>query len=451
MGLLLVAGLAHAQDGAPAPDAGVQAEIERLQRELDRLRERVGAPPPDPPGGEEQASEEAGEGDGGSWTDEVRVGRFYIETTDEDYRLELRVRLHVDFRFTDRGVDDYQNSAEVRRGRLELVGWLFGKDRLSYKLGFEFGRTGDADARDLYIELRVVDEARVRVGQTLYPFSTERLTSSNWMLHPERPIIVAQTVNQRDIGALFHGEVAERLRWFVGAFNGAGENVRLDVDDDFDLAGRIEVQPLEELLLAASYIYTPTDRRDGNTGPMDVFTVGGELTRFIDYAAGNRHRGRRERAEAGARLRLEHVELKGEVILDYYREVVSATGVEANLLTVGWFVDLAYVVLGRRDEGKVEPDAPLFDPETDALGPGAFDFAVRYEDWDTERRVLTDGFATGTDRVRALTGTVHWYLWTHSRISASYTASLFEDAVTDSRGRSGHSDHTIIVRWTLWF
>lgn len=467
LALLALALPAAAQEAAPDPAelgrrlAEQERQLEQLRQELEALRGARGPAPagegsrsdPGQPAEPSELSEPPEGGSApagaGSWTDSIRAGKFFLETADEAFRLEFHGRVHVDLRSVlDRGRDDFDNSFQVRRARLDAQGHLFGKERVSFRLGLEFGRTSDADLRDGFVNLRLVDAVQLRLGQMIPPFSTERHTSSNYMLHPERPIVVGDTIGQRDIGVMLHGQLLdERLTYFIGAYGGEGENERVDTDDDFDLATRLEVAPVEWLLLAASYIYSPTNR---DSRPSDVHTVGDEFTTFLDYDAGTRRLGNRQRVGVDARLRFSALELKGELILDYQQDVTGANGEEVDIEAWGWFVDGAWVFLGAREGPKIVPAAPLHDPETGAWGPGAFDLALRYEEYRVEADVIREGLATGTDRVRAATATLHWYPYTSLRFSASYTLSMFDDRLLLGDERR-NDESAAILRATLYF
>ncbi|MGE0713505.1 MAG: hypothetical protein AB7N76_36440 [Planctomycetota bacterium] len=135
--------------------------------------------------------------------------------------------------------------------------------------------------------------------------------------------------------------------------------------------------------------------------------------------------------------------------------VRSATTLRADLLTWEWFVDGSLVLLGevvREPDGfRVVPEAPFFAPDAKTVGPGAFQLSLRYEELRADRDALRGGFATGTDRVRAVTCSGHWYAWREVRLTVSYTYSDFHDRVTASHGRRHGDEHAAIIRFASWF
>ena len=442
--------------------------IELLKQRLERLEEGAGLPadptapetPPEPrdphPVGEEgDAAEEPTEE--AHWTDRIELGMFYVEDKKRAWKVEVRGRLHSDGRFiADRGHDDFDNGFQIRRARIEFRAKIY--DRVSFDLGIEAGRTSDADLRNAYVTLKLHDSLRIRTGQMLLPYSTERLTSSKFLRHPERSILVASMVGQRDIGALVHGSLfGGHAYYMAGIFNGNGQNRRVDLDDDLDLAARFEVRPFadDDFRITLNYIHTPEDR--SQTGPDDLRTVGNEFSRFLDYdTANNRRRGRRQRAGGGVLFSHGPFEFTGEVNADYHEDMRSTTERRTNLLNWSWFVGATWVMTGetlqqRHDGPRVDPASPFYDPQTEEMGLGAFQLSLRYEDVLIDRETIRKGFATGTDRVRALATSLHWYPWKELRFTLNYTYSNFGDRVTDSKGRRHNDDHAILCRMGFWF
>lgn len=377
----------------------------------------------------------------------VRLGLFFIESADGRHRLEINGRLQVDGRFVvDRDHDDFDNEFQVRRARVDFSGKIY--EKVSFKLGLEFGRTSDADLRDAYLNLEVFEWLQLRAGQMLVPFSTERLTSSNYMKFPERPIIIGNIIELRDIGVMVHGHTPGRtFAYYLGVYNGTGQNVANDDDDDKDVAARLEFKPLKALLLAGSYRYTPTNREESR-GPADYRTVGNQLTEFLTYDGGNRHLSHRERGTLDARMRAGPLEVKGELVFDYHRDVVSATGARANLMNWGWFIDTSFLLTGEEQQDTIDPASPFFGE--DGFGTGAFEVSVRYEEFHADPATLRGGFASGTRSVRAVTTALGWYPAKRVRVLLSYTYTDFAEVVLVGNERED-DDHAVIARLALYW
>ncbi len=429
---LLTLGLAVAALTAPVaaareepPTAPLDERLRRLEDELERL----GAGASSPPAGDAP----------------VKLGLFSIESADGSHRLELHGRLMLDGRFSARADDD---GFQLRRGRFDVSGRL--AEVFTFKLSLEFGRTSDADLRDAYLNLAVVDWLQLRAGQMLAPFSTEGLTSSNFMKFPERPIVVGSLADSREVGVLLHGRAfGGTLAYYAGVFNGNGQNRATDDDDRKDVALRLEVAPSTWLLLAASYRYTPANR-EGSRGPADVRTVGNQLTRFLDYdTTNNRHRGHRQRGSLDARVRLGSLEVKGEVLFDHWAGMVSGDRARADLLNWGWFVDASYVLTRERSQDTIDPACPFYGHG--GFGPGAWEASVRYEEFHAAPDTLTGGFAVGARTTRATSLALTWIPVKRVRATLSYTYSDFDGLAVDAEGHRRADDHAVIVRLGLWF
>jgi phosphate-selective porin OprO/OprP len=369
----------------------------------------------------------------------VRVGIFFIEG--QGHRIELRGRVHFDGRFiAEHGRDDVDNSFILRRARLELRGTFW--RRLDFELSAELGQ-GEAELFEAYLNLRVARPFELKVGQMRTPFGLSRTTSSNYQLHPERPIAMAALIPGRDIGAMIHGTFfGERLRYVLGVYDGIGANVESDTDDDFDLIARLELRPLDGLLLGASFAFSPPDH-DAD-GPSDVKTVGDEVTEFLDYDGDTRRRDHRVRAGADARLRLGPLEVAAEGIVDQMYAVASDANELEDLYALGGAVDVAWLLTGEDRENHVDPRRPLF--SEGEWGPGAFEVALRFEHFRVDPDTVRRGFAEGTDRVDSATATLSWYPWRAIRVMFSYSYSTFDDTVTVSSGDRVDDDHVIVTR-----
>lgn len=419
-----------------------QRRLEEQERELEGLREEL------------QGVREAGPATsdaGGGWQfggyglpdpardRRMRLGLFYIEGN--GHRIELRGRLHLDARLIpEHGRDDVDNSFLVRRARIELAGVLW--RRLAFEVSCELGEAEVALA-DGWLELRALDALRVRVGQQRLPFSLSRMTSSNDFFHPERPIGAGALVESREIGAMVHGRLLDRrLRYFVGLYNGVGANVEQDEDDDFDVAVRLEGQPLEWLQLGACFVYSPTDH--DAAGPSDAATVGDKVTEFLDYDGDNLRRSHRLRFGGDMRLRVGPFELSGEAIYDTQYEVLSQDGELEDLSALALSVDAAFLLTGEDRQDVVDPKRPLF--SEGEWGWGAWELAVRYEHFRVDEETIELEFAEGTDRVDAFTATLGWYPWRAVHLMVSYTFSKFDDTVTSSTGGSLDDEHVVIMR-----
>lgn len=91
--------------------------------------------------------------------------------------------------------------------------------------------------------------ADVSIGQFKTPLSYEGYNSSSKLLFPERAIGSKEFGDRRDLGIKVE-KGFDRFRYVVGLFNGGGIN-QLDSNNQKDLALRLEVLPIDAVMLGA--------------------------------------------------------------------------------------------------------------------------------------------------------------------------------------------------------
>ncbi len=172
------------------------------------------------------------------WDDGVRA-----RTTDDRIDMEFSGRLMYDWTwiedndFEDRGLN-LRDAGEVRQARLYWQGTFWKKVR--FKWEFDWA-DGDADVRDLYLELRDLPADtgawHFRGGHFKEPFSLQQITNSLHTTFMERALPDV-FVPGRNPGFMLHGTVLEeRVTAAAGIFKAAEadvdcEAVLVDVDGD---------------------------------------------------------------------------------------------------------------------------------------------------------------------------------------------------------------------------
>jgi hypothetical protein len=222
-----------------------------------------------------------------SWTSGYHDDHFYLRSPDDDFRLFVQARVHVDWSHSfGAGVTSLPPGSTVndgfflRRARFEMGGEFF---RVwQWQLGVEFApsalsnpaantvsqsctpspttgaltcvnRETAVDATtvspaptDVFVNYGPSTWANVQVGQYYLPFTMENRISDNTTMFLERSMAVRDlgAPLQRDIGAMFWGESPDNVFYYAGGvFNGDGPN-RPNVDNRYDLSGRVLARPL---------------------------------------------------------------------------------------------------------------------------------------------------------------------------------------------------------------
>ncbi|MDF1662072.1 MAG: porin [Planctomycetota bacterium] len=427
------------------------AQIKRQQEQLDRLDTKKDKPgelsdsrssTSKPASIKPQSSSKEAE----KTKPQYRVKNFGIETLDGESRLQVGLTLTFQGIYSHEN-RDFDDSFEVRYARVTASGFL--EKWIEYTVDLEFGRTAAADLRNAFINLHVVDEVQVKVGQMLMPYSLERLVPIRFLLHPERPIVIFDQVTPFQLGVMVHGSLLEgQLKYAAGFFNGNGANNARDNDERKDFSGRLAYTPFPALTLAVSTILSPSSR--GASGPSDVRTLGNQVFRFLDYnEAGNRHDGSRERYSVGFLFRKGPFQVMADGLMERLDELRNSAGVEKRITNYSGYIDVSYLLTGEAKKGSLSPASPFY--KNDEFGFGAWELAFRLETYGVDRDILKFGYAVGTDRVIAETLTLNWYPLKGALFALSYTHTEFDDSVRDSGGRKHHGDDSFILRTTIYF
>ncbi|MEI9941104.1 MAG: porin [Pseudomonadota bacterium] len=163
------------------------------------------------------------------------------------------------------------------------------------------------------------DYADLTLGQFKIPISYEGYNSAAKLLFPERAVVSRRFGDQRDIGIKIDKKLGKHFYYQVAMFNGEGQN-KIDSNTQKDLAARVEVYPIEGLMIAGA-------------GSMGAHARDSSPTK--------------DRLEADFRLDLAHVLLQAEYIHGWD----GATGQPTARVESAGF----YAVLGYTIADKVQP------------------------------------------------------------------------------------------------
>jgi hypothetical protein len=418
-----------------------EAELDALKEQVEALEEEEGPIFQAEPVPEEPPAEDDEE--------KIKLGFFYMATPDGDFRLDMKGRLLAEFRASDQGHADFENSFETRQVRLDFKGRLW--ERVTFHLALEFGGGASDAMRQGWVNLRVFDWLQLKAGQDKLPLSFSFQESFKYMNHAEWAIAIGNEAQNFELGAQLWGWLFEkRLKYVLAAFNGNGPNRRRDEDDEVDLVGRVELIPFDYLNLHVAGAFTPKFR--DATGPRSGRTLGNQYTLFTVFDPDNRRRGHKVAGTAGAALRLGPFEVLAEFLFARHEDLESgATGDVTDLLVWSYFVEGVYVLTGEEKEATVAGvDSPLYDKEK-GWGTGALAVSLRFEDIQYDSEAIDRGFAVGTDKARAIAATVSWWPFPVLRYSLTYNWTDFDDRVADSEGVLHGDDHIVVLRAWLTF
>ncbi len=377
---------------------------------------------------------------------------FTLGSADGNFKLNLGGYMQTDYRYYEGGEDaNNKNTFDVRRARLTASGNM--SKNIKYKLQADFSDEVD-ELRDAYVDLNYTPLAVVRAGQFKVPFGYEQVTSSTTFDFIERSVagnFIAST--SRDIGVMVFGSVLDkRINYYLGAFNGTGENMT-DDNDSLTFIGRLLFSPFA----------------DNEDSVLQGLTFGGSFSggdreahssRSITLAALNKIsntvtvNGQRTRAAAEARYFNGPFSLKGEY---YYqreeRNNIGGTDFE-DLITQGFYGIATYVLTGEKkvDNANIVP-THNFNPSTGEWG--AFELATRYSYFDLDKASGTDPVLTdeniAANTVQGVTFALNWYFNKYLKLMADYSFFDFDRQENLSHPSIGDSTNQFSARLQVKF
>jgi phosphate-selective porin len=199
--------------------------------------------------------------------------------------------------FAQNGVN---NTFLLHRARLDVKGDI--NDNWNYEVYTEFA--GTTKLLDAYTTYKIADFLKFSAGQFKIPYSLESLISDSQLDFIDRSQVVNALAgrstdvignqNGRDIGIQINGSFAKLndqylFDYTLGVFNGAGYDVTTDNNGHKDIAGRLSVHPINNLIVSGD-VYdgvgnygTPAKNYKRNRGGVDARYVIGGLALQAEY------------------------------------------------------------------------------------------------------------------------------------------------------------------------
>lgn len=281
--------------------------------------------------------------------------------------------------FQQKGVN---NTFLLHRARLDVKGEITGN--WSYEVYTEFAG-GSAQLLDAYTSYKVADFLKFSAGQFKIPFSIESLFSDSQLEFIDRSQVVNALAgrskdiignqNGRDIGIQIGGNFVKLdtkrylFDYTFGVFNGAGYDVTTDNNSHKDIAGRLGVHPIDNLVVSGDFY-----------NGQGFYKVGSATT-----ATSNK----RNREGIDARYVIGGLSLQAEY----------DKGTDGVIKRDGWYGQASYFVL-----------------------PKHLQLGVKYDTYDPNNIVTNDA-------TNIYTGAASWYFNDWAKFTLNYLAK-HEDAPT---------------------
>ena len=260
--------------------------------------------------------------------------------------------------------------------RLQVEGTLFKK--VEFELSREFGDAAEPE-RDAFANIRFDRAFELRAGQFKMPFGHDALVGGANIDFIYRSMAGRQLAPGRDLGVMAHGRTkSRRFTYQAGIFRRDGDNARTAQTRGgrHALAGRVLIAPfaasghraLAPLQIGGALVTSRLDDQLGLRG-RTVFGEGVFFDRvFVD---GRRLRRGLEAswAHGPASLSWEYMRVSDQ------RLGMGASG-EAlpDLASSGWYLAGTWVLMGKRTNGRVDPEQSVFGD-----GFGVLEFVARVE------------------------------------------------------------------------
>ncbi len=408
----------------------LQAEIQRLKAERSAATSAPGATKPS-----SEAAAVAKAGPGG----------FGIQSADGHFSIRLRGLLQSDFRTFASGPTGVDNLS-LRRLRPALEGTVY-RD-FNYRLQMEFGE-GRTSLQDAYLEYAGNPSAVLRAGKLKTPFSIERLQNAPDTTFIERSI--ANSLSPiRDVGIQVGGELLRgRLGYAVGGFDGAADSgsADLDTDNNKDVAIRIFGRPLGGSLSGLTLGLGST-MGGRSLAPLGAYRTAGRSP-FFSYLSGVTADGYASRL--APQLSFYHGPFG--LMAEYLQSTSHLLGTAgaATATHRAWMVQGSWLLTGEAAGLRRPSPRRVFNPRTGSWG--ALEAAFRWSEFQADDVVFRQGLADpalATERARAWTFGLNWYLNSAVRLQFNYERTTFGRPLRFGTTLSNH-ENVFLTRVQLAF
>jgi phosphate-selective porin OprO/OprP len=375
---------------------------------------------------------------------------FVLQSSNGDFRLQLRGYVHFDGRFFPSDADSLAvDTFLVRRVRPILAGTL-GR-HFDFQIMPDFGG-GTTVLQDAWVDVKYSSKARVRVGKFKSPVGLERLQSATAISFVERAYPTALVPN-RDVGAMLHGELAGGvMAYAAGVFDGApdGGSVDLDTNDGKDLAGRLFLSPWKGGRTALKHLGFGIAGTTGRaTGPLPAYRSGGQVS-LVTLVPGIAADGTRQRLSPQLSFYSGPFGLQAEYAWSETWVKKASTGMRARFSGEAWQATASIVLTGEKATYSGVRPGEAFEPGNGKWG--ALELAARAAGLELGTQTFREGLVDPAKSIRnALAWAVglNWHLNRNVRQVVDFERTTFTGGATDGADRP--AENTLFIRTQISF
>lgn len=380
-------------------------------------------------------------------------GYFSFSDHDEEFTLNITNQLTLDGTFFDRAnLPTIEQNFNIPFTRMYFYGNIT-KD-WSYQVGTQ-GFLGTYNLLDMFMSWHISKNITLRAGKGLAPPLYEYYAFSPAL----EPVItnspLFQLAAKRPIGIMFSGTAIDnRVQWWSGVTN-TGTSLFGDLNRNVEYNGAVDVTPFrgddwkgsvfeglgggvglsagdQQYALHQSSIAF-LNNGEATTNPSFVSVVG---LPFYIYNQNIHADGMRYRVAP-------HVYWYGRFsvlaeLMNFNRELTDGR-ISGRSTQLAYYINASYWLTGERDfmgngfQGftTMEPLRP-FIPSRGEWGPGAWQLAAQWSQFDAGRNDMDRGFvdmARSTSRMDSFMAGVNWWPNKYTRISADYVYTGFNNPI----------------------
>lgn len=353
-----------------------------------------------------------------------------LKSANGDYEIRIRGLIQGDGRFFSSGVPSGTYDTFLLRTARPTIEGTLGK-WIGFRFTPEFA--GDsASIVDAYADLKFSPAATVRLGKFTSPVGLERLQSSTALSDIERAL-PSELAPNRDIGVQLQGELAgSKVSYAIGVFNGTVDGrdaVTTNPDDEFEVAGRVFVEPFKDGAGFWSGLGFGVGGSVGDTvgtgnNILPRYRTPGQV-QFFNYRSAVAANGKRTRWSPQGYFYRNRFGLLAEYIASKQELQVGATS--AELENTAWQATASYVLTGEDASyrGVVRPSKP-FSPGKG--GWGAWELVGRYGELEIDGGAfpLFADPVVSARRAKSWTLGVNWYLTSNLKLVVNYLDTQFD-------------------------
>lgn len=405
-----------------------------------------------------------------------------VKTTDDYFSLTFHNLTQVDYRDFQPEGDPLVDSFVIPRQRWYVLGNLSPNARYYTVINRGYN---SIDLLDAFIDFNFgvfdSDKFSIRVGRMKTPYTYEYWKiSENDLIAPERSVFVGNLAPNREIGAMAHGQIADkRFEYAVGVFNGPRRSF-IDYNSSKDFFSFVNTKPflntnidlLKQLNVGGSfnfgYEHNPTQpavfrtASDQSTGT----TANQVSPTFLAFNSNVFEQGLRMQWSGDIAYYYKSLGIVAGYQGGYQNYGISSTTIPSDFVGVtaaktvkvpmeGWSCAVFYFLTGEEITRRVA----LLEPRSTFTslkkrGMGSIEAFSRVANMELGDSIFTGGLATAngmTNRLNVFDNGINWYLNHYLKLTFDWQYSQYASPVDVAPGKATKHQNIFWSRAQLFF